>query len=91
MERLCNNDKNKQLKITIYDYEKRGQDRWLGEVNTSVEEMIQRVAKCGNADRDSALRVEAIEDDDKVDLRALLVILKANVAMKSFSLYKGQF
>ena len=91
MERLCNNDKNKQLKITIYDYEKRGQDRWLGEVNTSVAEMIQRVAKCGNADRDSALRVEAIEDDDKVDLRALLVILKANVAMKSFSLYKGQF
>ena len=53
--------------------------------------MIQRVAKCGNADRDSALRVEAVEADDKVDLRALLVILKANVAKKSFSLYKGQF
>jgi len=91
LERLCNNDRNKQLKITIYDFEQRGKDRWLGEVFTSVAEMMQRVAKSGNADRESALRVEAVEDDDKVDLRALLVILKANIVAKSFSLYKGQF
>lgn len=91
MERLCNNDKNKSLRITLYDFEERGQDRWLGEVNTSVAEMMQRVAKRGNADRESALRVEAVSEDDKHDLRALLVILKADVKMKSFSLYKGQF
>mmetsp|Transcript_27542 Transcript_27542/g.39448 ORF Transcript_27542/g.39448 Transcript_27542/m.39448 type:complete len:334 (+) Transcript_27542:129-1130(+) len=85
LERLCNNDMNKQLRITIYDFEDRGQDRWLGEVFTSVAEMMQRVAKCGNADRETALRVEAVSEDDKVDLRALLVILKADVKMKSFS------
>eukprot|EP00574_Skeletonema_japonicum_P007434 CAMPEP_0201714348 /NCGR_PEP_ID=MMETSP0593-20130828/874_1 /ASSEMBLY_ACC=CAM_ASM_000672 /TAXON_ID=267983 /ORGANISM="Skeletonema japonicum, Strain CCMP2506" /LENGTH=341 /DNA_ID=CAMNT_0048203621 /DNA_START=39 /DNA_END=1064 /DNA_ORIENTATION=- len=91
LERLCNNDKNKRLRITIYDFEERGQDRWLGEVFTSVAEMMQRVAKCGNADRESALRVEAVSEDDKVDLRALLVILKADVKVRSVSLYKGQF
>lgn len=91
MERLCNNDENKQLRITLYDFEERGQDRWLGEVHTSVAKMMQSVAKCGNADRESALRVEAVLEDDKVDLRALLVILKADVKMKSFSIYRGQF
>lgn len=80
LERLCNNDLNKEIKIAIYDQEDYGQDRWLGEVQTSVAEMQQSVAKCGNADRESALRAVAMKDDEtKEDLRALLVILKADV------------
>jgi len=81
LERLCNNDWNKPLKIAIYDQEDYGADRWLGEVETSVAEMLRGVAKCGNADRESALRVVAVEEDGKEDLRALLVILKADVIL----------
>jgi hypothetical protein len=80
LERLCNNDWKKPLKIAIYDHEMNGTDRWLGEVDTSVEELISSVAKCGNADRQNALRVVAVDEEDgKEDLRALLVILKADV------------
>jgi len=80
LERLCNNDVHKQLKITVWDQQDRGEDRWLGEKDTTVAEMMRCVAKRGNADRESALRVEArSEKGDKIDLRALLVILKADV------------
>lgn len=80
LERFCNNDWTKPLKIAIYDHEMYGTDRWLGEVDTSVEELISSVAKCGNADRENALRVVAVDEEDgKEDLRALLVILKADV------------
>jgi len=80
LERLCNNDVHKQLKITVWDQQDRGEDRWLGEKDTTVAEMMRHVAKRGNADRESALRVEArSEKGDKIDLRALLVILKADV------------
>jgi hypothetical protein len=79
LERFCNNDLNKEIKIAIYDQEDYGSDRWLGEVETTLAEMLESVAKRGNADRESALRAVAVEDDGKDDLRALLVILRADV------------
>ena len=79
LERLCNNDLNKQLKITIYDQQEYGTDRWLGEVMTSVKELMESVAMRGNADREAALNAVAVEKDGKEDVRALLVILKATV------------
>lgn len=79
LERFCNNDMNKEIKIAIYDQEDYGSDRWLGEVETTLAEMLESVAKRGNADRESALRAVAVEDDGKDDLRALLVILRADV------------
>jgi hypothetical protein len=80
LERFCNNDLNKELKIAIYDQEDFGSDRWLGEVETNLVEMQLCVAKRGNADREAALRVFSVEEDGKEDLRALLVILQADVS-----------
>jgi len=75
LEPLCHNNTSKTLKISLWDYEKRGKDRWLGEVEVTVDWLQQCVTKGGNASRAEALSVY----DDEQEEVGLIVILKADI------------
>ncbi|KAL7504824.1 hypothetical protein ACHAXN_002374 [Cyclotella atomus] len=76
LEKLCHGDLRRELKITVYDYEKKSAHRWFGEADVTVEELMESVTKGGNASRENALRV--IDRDG--DVVGLLVVLKADVS-----------
>ncbi|KAL3787226.1 hypothetical protein HJC23_004267 [Cyclotella cryptica] len=76
LSRLCHGDLKRELKFSLYDYEKKSSDRWLGEVEVTVEELMDSVTRGGNASRDGALRVV----DDRGQVVGLLVVLKAEVS-----------
>lgn len=76
LEKLCHGELGREIKITVLDYEKKSAHRWLGEVEVTVEELIESVTRGGNASRENALRVK----DEKGDDVGLLVVLKAEVS-----------
>lgn len=73
---LCHGDVRRELKITVFDYEKKGKDRWMGEVEVSVEQLVESVTRGGNACREDALALIG----KKGDVVGLLVVLKADVS-----------
>jgi hypothetical protein len=77
ISRLCHGDLNRELKLSVYDYEKKSSNRWLGEVEVTVEELMGSVTRGGNASRDGALRIV----DGKGDVVGLVVVLKAEVSL----------
>lgn len=85
---LCHGDLNRELKLSVYDYEKKSSDRWLGEVEVTVQELMASVTREGNASRDGALRVV----DGRGEVVGLIVVLKAEVSLVShahyFQIYK---
>jgi Ca2+-dependent lipid-binding protein len=76
LDKLCHGDVKRELKIAVFDYEKKSSDRYLGEVEVSVDELMKSVTKGGNACREFALRVL----DKKEEVVGLLVVLKAEVS-----------
>mmetsp|Transcript_7921 Transcript_7921/g.19123 ORF Transcript_7921/g.19123 Transcript_7921/m.19123 type:complete len:527 (+) Transcript_7921:65-1645(+) len=54
---LCFGELKWPLKITVYDYNRKGKHEEMGSVITSVEEMQNRISIRGNADRMQALPV----------------------------------
>jgi len=75
LERLCHNNLGKELKLSVWDKECKGGDRWLGAVEVSVEEFQTSVTRGGNANRELALRVE----NEEQEIMGLLVVLKAEI------------
>lgn len=77
LDKLCNGEiMTKELRITVYDYEKKSAHRFLGEIEgVTVQELVDSVTRGGNASRELALRVL----DEKGNVVGLLVVLKAEV------------
>ena len=78
LDELCNGEiTTKELRITVYDYEKKSAHRFLGEVEgVTVQELVNSVTRGGNASRELALRVL----DEKGGVVGLVVVLKAEVS-----------
>lgn len=76
LEKICHGNISKELKITVWDSESGVRsDRWIGECTVSVEELMDRVTKCGNAGRDEAI---CILDEEHQEV-GLIVVLKADI------------
>lgn len=75
LEKLCHGDLRRELKISVYDYEKKSAHRWIGETEVTAEELMESVTRGGNANREHALKVQ----DEKGDVIGLIVVLKADV------------
>jgi len=75
LEKICHGNLEKELRITVYDYEKHGEDRWLGECFTSVEYLQKSITMHGNAGREEALSVMGKEEEEI----GLIVVLQADI------------
>ena len=75
LEKLCHGNATKSLKIGVWDYQHRRSNRWLGEVEVSVEMLQKCVTKGGNACREDALSIL----DEEQDEIGLIVVLKADI------------
>ena len=80
LEELCYGDLAWPLKITVYDHNKQNKHGEIGDFETSVEELVQRVAIRGNADRERAFE---ITEEGEAKTRGLLVVLKADLRVES--------
>ena len=76
LEKLCHGELRRELKITVYDYEKKSAHRKLGEAEVTVEELMESVTRRGNASREHSLRIL----DKKGYVVGLIVVLKADVS-----------
>jgi hypothetical protein len=54
LEELCYGDVNWPIKVTVFDYNRNGVHKEIGVFETTIQEMSQRVAVRGNADREVA-------------------------------------
>lgn len=79
LEKLCNCDARKALKLTVFDYEERKSHRVIGEVLVSLDELRDSVTVGGNASRLRALAIRSDEGEDDEEEVGLLVVLKADV------------
>eukprot|EP00956_Cyclotella_meneghiniana_P011395 scaffold15972_cov73-Cyclotella_meneghiniana.AAC.5 len=86
LDKLCNGEiMTKELRITVYDYEKKSAHRFLGEIEgVTVQELVDSVTRGGNASRELALRVL----DEKGNVVGLLVVLKAEFTFIKFQVYR---
>jgi len=93
-EDLCNGNKNMTLKIEFYGWQKNGNHKKIGEVETTFESLVSFKATCGNADRTNALLLRDSYDDKYGDnyCAGTLVVLEAmNQPIKvPSSLYRQQ-
>lgn len=78
LEELCYGDLEWPLKFTVFDYNANGKHHEIGDVETSVKELVSRVAIRGNADRELAFEISK-EGKDKT--RGLIVTLKADIRL----------
>lgn len=89
VEELCYGDLDCPLKVTVFDYQKDGKHRKIGEVETTLQGLMDRVAIRGNADRERGFRLFK-EDQETVNrglsemkTRGLLIVLKAELQLES--------
>jgi hypothetical protein len=79
LEELCFCDIKWPIKITVYSYFK-GMNAPIGELETTVANLIDHVAIKGNADRDRALKLQKVsEQRDYENIRGYIVILNAKI------------
>ena len=57
LEDICDDDKNKSIQIMLWDWEKRNKHRILGYVETTLEDLMERVVEKadGNANKSKRL------------------------------------
>lgn len=79
LEEACFGDLDWPLRIIVYDHQVSGKHRPIGQFETSLQTLSERVAFRGNADRQAAF--EIFSDNDKGDnrTRGLIVVLKCDV------------
>lgn len=80
LEELCYGDLACPLKITVYDHNHNGKHGEVGDFETSIQELVQRVAVRGNADRERAFE---ITEEGEAKTRGLIVVLKADLRLES--------
>ena len=86
LEELCYGDLNWPIKFTVYDYNNNGVHKEIGEFETTIQEMAQRVAIRGNADRTVAF--ELLKEDNDTNFaktRGLVVVLKTEIQLHETS------
>jgi Ca2+-dependent lipid-binding protein len=80
LEELCYCDPSWPLRLTVWDHEENGKHKLIGEIETTLELLTERVAIKGNADRDRAL--EIVSDSKSAPgvkkTRGLIVVLQAS-------------
>lgn len=74
LEELCYGDLSWPLKIIVLDHNSNGMHRKIGEFETSVLDLQDRLAIKGNADREQAI---PISKEGKFKTYGLLCVLKA--------------
>lgn len=79
LEELCYCDLKWPLMITVMDWQRNGKHREIGSLETTVAELVSRVTRGGNADREQAL---PIDPDIKGGNSGLIVVISAKVVMK---------
>jgi hypothetical protein len=80
LEELCYGDLNCPLKISVLDYEDNGKHRTIGEFETNISTLVDRISIKGNADRDRAF--EIFFDEDLSTSRGLIVVVKADLHLE---------
>ena len=80
LEELCFGKLDWPLKICVYDYQRNGKHRLIGQLETSLETMQKRISVRGNADRENAFEIFA---EGKTKTRGLIVVMKADVHLDS--------
>lgn len=83
LEELCNCDIQWPLKITVWDWEKRGRHRVIGSFGTSVAKIMANIAIRGNADRQNSFlifRDKGSKDGRDLRGRGRLVVLMAKIS-----------
>jgi len=78
-EDLCNGNKHMTLKIEFYGWQKNGNHKKIGEVETTFGYLVSFKTTCGNADRTNALLLRDSYDDKYGDnyCAGSLVVLEA--------------
>ena len=76
LEKLCYGDLDREIKLTVKDYNSNGDHKVIGHYETSVAELQTLISIKGNADRDKAIK---IGDENVSTTFGFLCILKANV------------
>lgn len=79
LDKLCDGDLDRPLKITVMDWQRFGSDRVIGSFKTSASELIARKATRGNADADAAFEIQPEEGSDDDSKRGFIVVLNAQV------------
>lgn len=79
LEELCYGDISWPLKISVYDHQPSGKHRLIGEFETCIQELMQRIGVRGNADREMAFEVFA---EGKSETRGLICVLEANLQLE---------
>jgi len=76
LEELCYGKLDWPLKITVYDHNGNGKHTMIGEYETTIGELQDRIGIKGNADREQAIPLSI---EDKIKTYGLLCVLKAEV------------
>ena len=77
VDTLCHGEGRRDLKITVFDYEKKSRHRWMGEKEVTMDQLVKSVTRGGNACREDVLMLI----EKKGDVVGLLVVLKADVSL----------
>ena len=64
LEELCDDDVHSPLLISVLDQNRGGKNRKIGEFETTLAQLKERVAVKGNADREMAFALCAVDDGD---------------------------
>jgi hypothetical protein len=85
LQELCYGDLTWPIKVSVYDYNKRGSHTLMGECITSVQDLQKHLSIRGNADRVQALAIEKeIEGVSGVSMiTGWVCILKASIGPAS--------
>lgn len=79
LETLCDGDFGKILQIGLWDWEKSGQHRYLGTVETTLNGLIESVSDGGNADKSKALRIVNTNFISSAEVVGYLIVLSAQL------------
>eukprot|EP00542_Grammatophora_oceanica_P000374 CAMPEP_0194058144 /NCGR_PEP_ID=MMETSP0009_2-20130614/65318_1 /TAXON_ID=210454 /ORGANISM="Grammatophora oceanica, Strain CCMP 410" /LENGTH=258 /DNA_ID=CAMNT_0038708153 /DNA_START=77 /DNA_END=850 /DNA_ORIENTATION=- len=60
LEALCYGDLEWPLKISVWDWQSKGRHRVIGEVETTIQDIVDHVTQRGNADREGALKLSKV-------------------------------
>jgi hypothetical protein len=79
LEELCYGDISWPVKISVYDHQPSGKHRLIGEFETCIQELMQRIGLRGNADREMAFEIFS---EGKSETRGLICVLQADLRLE---------
>jgi len=81
LEDLCYCDLEWPLRFSLYDWQKNGKHRKIGQIETDIGTLQRHISQLGNADRDTALRLSKETNSEKT--KGLLIVLQCKVEQMS--------